>query len=239
MIILFGLIYKKFNGQNETNFIMSLTNYQFPVIKHICKNVGMECKMFVKKAGKIIIIISMFIWLLMVIHIPFVHHQTNNVSNSQSQTTVSATKNPLIQSTNDNKSVLVQDSAFYDITKYLTVVLKPTGFGNSNFTAAILTGIAAKEAVVGTITTSFETSTNDPHNLNAKIEQALDKSSNGHSDLAAFSFMLFVLIYVPCMATVGQSARIFGKRFALKSSIFSILLAYIISTLVFQIFSRI
>ena len=88
------------------------------------------------------------------------------------------------------------------------------------------------------MTTSFETQMNDSDDLDTTVMNAFNNSSGGHGGLAAFSFMLFVLIYTPCAATVAQSARIFGKSFATKSVIISIVAAYIISTLFFQISIR-
>jgi ferrous iron transport protein B len=242
-ILFIGFILKNKLNVRKTAFVIELTPYQLPQVLNVIKSVTNECKMFILKAGKIIIVLSVVVWILMVTKSPFLSSANNSNQSTSKQTVITSNENTSNNDQTENgtqetdDSIIRDDSIFENIAIILQPIFKPTGFGDKHFTSAAMTGFVAKEAVVGTLTTSFETD-GSIKELDNNIRTTLSKSSNGHANLAAISFMLFVLIYVPCLATVSEQMQVIGKKRTMYSVSVSILLAWVLSTLLFQIGSR-
>jgi ferrous iron transport protein B len=107
------------------------------------------------------------------------------------------------------------------IGKAIAPILKPAGFGFWQAGVALLFGTLAKETVVGTLGTLFGGN--------------LDALKNLFTPLSAYSFMIFSLIYIPCIATIGVIKREIGWKWALFTLIYLPILAYVVSVLVYQI----
>jgi ferrous iron transport protein B len=74
----------------------------------------------------------------------------------------------------------------------------------------------------------------EPTALMAAIKEGFDESSNGHGGLAAFGFMVFVLIYTPCMVAVAAEWHELGAKWTWLSIVGQLLLAWLLSFIVFQ-----
>ncbi|MDI3495425.1 MAG: ferrous iron transport protein [Pseudothermotoga sp.] len=110
------------------------------------------------------------------------------------------------------------------IGKLVEPILKLPGFGFWQAGVALVFGFLAKEVVVGTLGTLFGG------------EDALRTVLAGYfTPLSAYSFMLFSLIYVPCAATVAIIRQEAGKKWAWFTVFYTTFLAWLISTLVYQI----
>jgi len=122
-------------------------------------------------------------------------------------------------------------------------VMDPLGF-NWKMTVAILTGIAGKEIVVGTLGVLHHT---DPGNktesaslivrLKEEIEDnsRLNVSHPYQSKLIAISFMLFILIYFPCIAVIATIRKETGHwKWAIFTILYTTGLAWLISFLTYQ-----
>ena len=112
------------------------------------------------------------------------------------------------------------------IGKTIAPLFKPCGFGNWQSSVALFFGAAAKEVVVGTFGTLF----------GAKAE-ALGQAISGHfTPLSALSFMVFSLLYMPCIATIAVIKRETNSwRWPLFTIFYTTILAWIMSFLVYQI----
>lgn len=82
--------------------------------------------------------------------------------------------------------------------------------------SALITGFVAKEVVVGNMAQSFAVEEpEDPHDagtLGEKIRTNFDQSSGGHGKAAALAFLVFVLAYTPCLATLAEQRRMLGFK---------------------------
>ncbi|WP_152394807.1 ferrous iron transport protein B [Paenibacillus guangzhouensis] len=106
-------------------------------------------------------------------------------------------------------------------------ILAPLGFGTWQAGASLLTGFMAKEVVVSTMNIIYHTP--DMSGLETQIKHAF-------SPLQAYSFMAFILLYVPCLATVGVIRKeTASMRWTLFSIGYGLTLAYIVSVLIYQI----
>ena len=120
---------------------------------------------------------------------------------------------------------LVEDSGnsiLASLGKLLAPIFKPLGFGNWQATTALVTGLSAKEAVVSTLSV-----------LIGEGEAAL---SSFLTPLSALSFLVFTLLYMPCVATLAAIKRELGSmKNALLLMLFQTLVAWIAAFLVYQI----
>ncbi|MBQ1351634.1 MAG: ferrous iron transport protein B [Oscillospiraceae bacterium] len=116
------------------------------------------------------------------------------------------------------------------IGSFLAPLLAPLGFGAWQAAVALLTGLVAKEAVVSSMGLFYGFSTLDG---GGAIASALSVT---FTPLSAFSFLVFVLLYVPCVAAVATMRReLYSTKWMLFSAGWQITVAYVVSLLVYQI----
>ncbi len=113
---------------------------------------------------------------------------------------------------------------------FIAPALVPLGFGTWQAAVALLSGLIAKEAVVSSMSMLYGFSATA---TNAEVLAAL---SGSFTPLAAVSFLLFVLLYIPCVAAVATIRReMESLRWTLLSIGWQLLTAYTVALLVFQI----
>ncbi len=110
------------------------------------------------------------------------------------------------------------------IGSFFAPVFKPAGFGTWQIAVALIFGFIAKEQVVGILGTLFATS----GTLAVVLPQYF-------SPLTAYAFMVFTLIYTPCLATLSVMKREIGWKWTLFSVGYSLTIAWIFATLIYQI----
>jgi ferrous iron transport protein B len=124
------------------------------------------------------------------------------------------------------------------IGKTLSYIFEPIGLGDWRISTSILSGFLAREAIIsnlGVIMTqekkdTLETNQNlEDRELKAKIKELLTPKQ-------ALSFLLFVLIYNSCLATVVVMAKEGNLKFALGFWLYSFILAWLISFINFKLF---
>lgn len=123
-------------------------------------------------------------------------------------------------------NVPMDESFLAMIGSVLAPLLAPIGFGNWQAGAALLTGFLAKEVVVSTMNIIY--SAPDLETLRMTLGHHFDS-------LQAFTFMAFVLLYVPCLATVAVIAKETGSRKWTWFSVFyCLIIAYAIALIIYQ-----
>ena len=111
----------------------------------------------------------------------------------------------------------MENSYLASIGKFVAPVLEPLGF-DWKMSICLLTGLPAKEAIVSTLA----------------ILYGGDISAAGFTPLTAFTFMLFVLLYFPCVATIATLRREAGRGWAWFMLFHSLILAWLVSFIVYQ-----
>ncbi|XZF76309.1 ferrous iron transport protein B [Bacillus sp. AL-1R] len=123
--------------------------------------------------------------------------------------------------------VSMDDSFLAMIGGGLTPILSPLGFGTWQAGASLLTGFLAKEVVVSAMNIIY-------HVPNAHSLQGI--LSTQFSALSAFSFMVFVLLYVPCLATVATIRKETGSaKWTYFSVGYALVIAYILALIIYQV----
>ncbi len=213
--ILMSRVLKRFLIKNDdTPFVMELPPYRFPTGKAIWRHTWSKGKQYLKKMGGIILVASIIVWFLGY----YPNHDAYQSSQEQQE-----------------------HSYLGMIGKTIEPVFKPNGF-DWKLDVGLLAGVGAKEIVastLGVIYSNDESFADDEQvssdsekysNLNAKM------TADGITPLAAFSFLLFVLLYFPCIATIAAIKGETGSwRWALFAAFYTTAVAWIISALVFQL----
>jgi len=116
----------------------------------------------------------------------------------------------------------VNNSILSSIGGFIAPIFKPLGFGNWQASVSLLTGLIAKETVVSSMGVIF----------GGNLQTLLPLHFTA---LSALSFMVFVLLYTPCITVVGTMKKEFGTKMTLFSVAYQLILAWIVSFLVFNI----
>ena len=130
----------------------------------------------------------------------------------------------------------MEQSYIGQIGKFIEPVIRPCGFEWKEG-VSIITGVAAKEIVASTMAVLYSDGSEemeDEDEENARISRIFAKS--GMTPLAAFSFMIFILLYMPCIpACIAIKNEANGWKWAVFTIVYTTALAWVSSTLVFQI----
>lgn len=123
--------------------------------------------------------------------------------------------------------VSMDDSFLAIIGGVLSPILAPLGFGTWQAGASLITGLLAKEVVVSAMNIIY-------HVPNADTLQGM--LATEFSALSAFSFMVFVLLYVPCLATVATIRKETGSiKWTYFSVGYALAIAYLLSFVIYQV----
>ena len=247
--IVTGLVLKHtLLGGEASPFIMELPVYHRPHLKSLLIQTWQRLKMFVVRAGRVIILVSMLIGVL---------------------TSFSFNGQPVDD---------INHSALATTSKQITPVLLPIGVMPDNWqaTVGLVSGIMAKEVVVGTLNSLYtseavQSGTFDPQQFNLidELKDSLTETwagltaafsidalahpidaSKGDGEMAAgqmsvmsakfgdgiaaYSYLIFVLLYVPCVSVMGAIAREAGRNWMLFSFFWGLNIAYTTATLFYQ-----
>jgi ferrous iron transport protein B len=123
------------------------------------------------------------------------------------------------------------DSILGSLGGFIAPIFRPMGYGTWQAAVALLTGLVAKEAVVASLSMFYGFSLTAD---SAVIAAAL--SGTFASPLAAFAFLVFILLYVPCVAAISTAYREFGSlKWTAALVGWQILVAYTASFIVYQL----
>lgn len=118
--------------------------------------------------------------------------------------------------------VEIQDSILAGIGRILAPIFTPLGFGNWETAVSLLTGIMAKEIVISTMSVVYQGS------LATVLPLVFNQAS-------AFAFLIYILLYTPCISVVATFKKEFGTKLMLFSVFYQLTLAWIVSFLVYQV----
>jgi len=177
-------------------FVMELPNYRFPGLKTVVLLLWGKTKDFLTRAFTVIFVASLIIWFLQ---------------------------------TFDIRMNVVVDSAgsiLAAIGRLIAPVFAPIGFADWRASTALLTGFAAKEAVISTFAVLTGAGT-------SVLPAAL---TSIFTPLSAYSFLVFTLLYTPCVAAVSAISREMNNRWiAVGLVVYQSIIAWVVAFAVFQI----
>ena len=240
LAVLMARLFKRFLfNKEDVPFVMELPPYRMPTGKSILIHMWEKAKQYLHKMGGVILIASIIIW--------FLGYFPRNTEKSKSFDRQIAQVEQS-DKTDDEKATEIahlehqkaiehqQDSYIGQIGQAIQPILSPLGF-DWKMSVSLMTGMAAKEVVVSTLSILYTGESDDEQVLTEQLRQ--DRNADGEpvfTPLVALSFMLFVLIYFPCIATVSAIVNESGSwKWGLFVIGYTCLLAWIVSCLVFQV----
>ncbi|OEH85231.1 ferrous iron transport protein B [Desulfuribacillus stibiiarsenatis] len=127
----------------------------------------------------------------------------------------------------------IDDSFLASIGKVISPIFAPLGFDNWQATVAIFAGFMAKEVVVSTMAIIYGLGDMDIASQSTYFHQFIN---NSFTALSAYSFMVFVLLYTPCIATLATIKRESGSyRWTFLAMVGQFMLAWTVAALIYQI----
>jgi len=213
-----------FKGADEP-FVMEMPKYRLPSFKLIWHTVVTKTLMYLKKAGTFIAGASMLVW--------FLSNYPHNLALEQSfkaQTAVADTKERSALQ-NELEAKLLESSYLGQIGKLTEPIFAPLGF-DWKMNIALQTGLAAKEVVVSTLGVLY--SLGKSGNAEDKSLQNIIRSQIPFA--SAISFIVVVMIYLPCLAaSIVFTREAGGLRYFIYLFIFTSVTAYAAAFIAYRI----
>lgn len=198
LAVLSGIIFSRtvLKGSGSP-LLLELPPYRMPTVKTVTRNMLEKVKDFAARVGGILLLASIFIWLMQ--NLDFTLHMVKSGS----------------------------DSIISVIGHTIAPIFTPCGFGTPQVAVSLLSGVAAKEAILSSMAILYGA---------AGSGTLTDILPSVFTPLSGYSFLVFVLLYVPCAAAVATLyTELRSAKLTAFSVIWQICAAWIISTLIFQI----
>jgi len=259
MAIMVALLFKNtFFRSSDAPFVMELPPYRMPTARSTVKHMWSKASQYLRKMGGIIMIASILIWALS--HFPVkvnysvdydskkaeiradLKRKTAGLHDQAELASILQDHNRELHILDVNMKAEHQEKSFIGrIGKRFEPIIKPLGF-DWKMGVCLLTGVAAKEIVVSTMGVIYQADEDNDYSssLQGKIKgavysQGIRAGKPVFTPLATFSFILFTLLYFPCIATV---AAIYKESGSWKWAGFSVLyttgLAWLVSLVFYQ-----
>ena len=214
MAVFLGWLFSKFVIKGEdTPFVMELPPYRLPTWKAITRHTWEKGKLYLKKMGGIILVASIIVWALGY----FPHNEHLSRAEQQEQSYIGR------------------------IGKAIEPVFRVQGF-SWKLDVGIVAGVGAKEIVASTIGVLYSSegsvdeddATSDEPEKYSRLRKQM--TADGITPLTAYAFLLFILLYFPCVAVIAAIKGETGSwKWALFSAGYTTLLAWIVSAAFYQI----
>lgn len=212
MAVLMSRIFSRYVVKgDDVPFVMELPPYRFPTGKAMFRHTWEKGKQYLKKMGGIILVASVIVWALGY----FPHHEELTPQEQQEQSYIGR------------------------IGKTIEPVFRAQGF-DWKLDVGLLAGVGAKEIVASTMGVLYagdETVADDEEADSVKYANLHKKmSADGITPLVAFCFLLFVLLYFPCIATIAAIKNESGSwKWSLFTVFYTTGLAWVVSAVVYQV----
>ncbi|WP_062379958.1 ferrous iron transporter B [Demequina pelophila] len=217
LVVLGGLVARRtvMRDLRPEPLLIALPDYQWPHLRTLVAGVWTRVLSFVRKAGTVILAAVALLWVLQAIPVHGDHAPTE---------------------------VPIEDSLYGATAQAVAPAFAPMGLDDWRIASSLVAGVAAKEVVVGALAQAY--SVEDPGDssdsaeattLGERIRATLVETSGGSPGAAALAFMVFVLGYLPCLATLAEQRRLYGWRWTAGAAGAQFALAYVLATAVFQV----
>jgi ferrous iron transport protein B len=251
--VVMARIFKRFLFKgNDVPFVMELPPYRLPTLRSTVSHMWNKGRQYLQKMGGIILVASIIIWFLGY----FPRETVYSPELSTLETTVLRTYEDKIAQADalqipELENKLNSELAALEIKKeserqknsyigqlgvMVEPVIKPLGF-DWKMGISLLSGIAAKEVVISTMSVLYQTNGEEDENglIQRLREDSYQDGTKVFSQLVAASFLIFILIYFPCVAVVAAIKKESGSwKWALFAIGYTTGLAYLLSFIVYQ-----
>ncbi len=223
---------------DETPFVMELPPYRMPTMKATIRNMWSKAEQYLRKMGGLILVASIIIWALSY----FPHYETEDLPKEYVAATLAempADQTKGMSQSQIEKSMLTEyqqsNSILGKIGQFVEPVVRPMELGWKSC-VSLIAGSAAKEVVVSTLGVLY-VGDDDAELLTERLQSPSRLTGKTpFTPASALAFMVFVLLYFPCIATLTAIARETGSwKYALFSVIYNTGLAWVFAFLTYRI----
>lgn len=243
-----------FRGQPAAPFVLELPPYRLPTARGVINQMWERTAAFVRKAWTIILGTSIVVWLLLAMPVrgegSFADAPLEDSAFASLAGAITPIFAPLGFGSWETSGALVTGFVAKEVvvaTLIQTYAVdeeedapEATSFGADvlgivgGFLAATGDALLAIPGIIGLEFAGDEEDEATPSGLSAAIERGFAASSGGHSALAALAFLVFVLLYTPCMVAVAAARHEFGQRWMWFSIVGQFVIAWLGAFIVFQ-----
>ncbi|MCM1005817.1 MAG: ferrous iron transport protein B [Prevotella sp.] len=226
------LLRKFWLKKDDTPFVMELPPYRIPTMRSTLRGMWEKAQQYLKKMGGIILVAAIVIWALSY----FPHASREEMLADKAFTAQSSIQEATSES---EDALLLQYQQSHSILGYaghaIEPIMEPLGF-DWRATVALMAGSSAKEIVVSTMGVLYTGSDEDENGLAERLSTPSPVTGKApFTPLTAFAFMVFVLLYFPCIATIAAIARETGSwKYAWFTMIYNTGVAYLFALLIYQ-----
>lgn len=221
---------KAMRGKGDSHFILEMPPYRQPMLKSVVSHTWERGREYLRKMSTVILLASVALWAMNYIQIP---------NPAADATAVVTQEDKGLAGSAGQERISVLEF----VGRGLTPVFAPLGY-NWQMTAGIVTGISAKELLVSTLGVLYNIP-EEKANEDAAVQTlkegretylAARIKAEGTTPAAALSFLVFALLYIPCIATIAALKNESGTwRHALLSSAYTLVVAYVLSFLIYRL----
>lgn len=211
LVVGVGFLLKKALWRKMGNepLVIDLPTYQFPGARLVLSVAWVRLKGFLQTAGGIIVVTVIVVFAL----------QATPVRGDAGFA---------------DENLAPQDSAYGAISQMVSPVFAPAGFDSWSLTGPLITGFVAKEAVISSWAQTYALEEDSP-DLATAVRGDFEAASNGHPLAAVWAFMMFLLAYTPCVATIAAQRREIGWKWTLTGIGIQLTTAWILAVLTFNL----
>lgn len=245
--VLVALLFKRiFFNKEEVPFVMELPPYRVPTLRNTLNHMWGKSVQYLQKMGNVILVASILIWALgyfpqnvdfsidydAQIESVSVNEMLSDDDKEQQITELSIAK----------ESERMEKSYIGQMGHFITPVIEPLGF-DWKIGVSIVTGLAAKEIVVSSMGVLYQ-SDFEADETSVSLQQKLQEQTHAYgprkgekvfTPLVAFTLMLFILIYFPCVAVIAAIKREANWKWATFTMVYTTALAWVIAFATYQI----
>jgi ferrous iron transport protein B len=243
--VIVALIMKKLLfAKQDVPFVMELPPYRVPTLRNTTKHMWFKAVQYLRKMGNVILMASILIWALGYFprNVNFSRNYDEATAQIDANTRVTPDQAAALkaQMQMQKESERREGSYIGQLGHVIEPAIRPLGF-DWKIGVSILTGLAAKEIVVSTMGVLYQAG--DEENgatLASKIKEQVYTSGpkigqKVFTPLTAFTFMLFVLVYFPCVAVIAAIRKESNWKWAVFTMVYTTAIAWIISLITYQI----
>lgn len=238
-IIFKNILFKK----SEAPFVMELPIYRNPGLRPILRHMWRKGAHYLKKMGGVILVASLAIWALGYFprNVDYSKEYDLLIKNEQQAAKPSAERITALKM--EREAERQEFSLIGRLGKTIEPVMRPLGF-DWKMSISLLTGFAAKEIVVSTMGVLYQAEEDPGAGVSVSLQKRIkeQKYTSGpklgqpvFTPLSGFSFLLFVLLYLPCIAVITAVGKESGSwKWAAFVLLYTTSIAWLVSFTVFQ-----
>ncbi len=231
--------------EDDAPFVMELPPYRIPTLKNTTIHMWHKAVLYLKKMGSVILVASIVIWAMS--YFPLHVEYSTNYDQQLEEVKIDESMSHSIKEAKIadieyiQQSEKLEKSYIGQLGHFIEPVLHPLGF-DWKIGVSIIAGLAAKEIVVSTMGVLYQSVDEDDGytGLQNKLKEQTftsgsKKGQKVYTPLVAYGFMIFVLLYFPCIAAVVAIRREASLKWAVFVVFYTTLVAWIVSFAIYQV----